>query len=139
MLAFSPEPPFRLPFLSFLQNFIAIDESTLHLISRSPDSHTPALFASSPGPNVPATPEANAEEPHGSLRLLLYNPDKPEDISLLKAGLDPLEIPAEGNPFLLIPSEISVWKLVKLVIDGGAKAWKEVRVWRVGEVPLIGV
>lgn len=138
-LPFSPEPPFRLPFLSFLQSFLTLDESTLHLISRSPDSYTPALFPSSPG-TPPLLPTEKEEETiHGSLKLLLYNPDKPQDMALLQASLDTSQVPEEGNALLLSPSHMSVLKLMKLVIDGGTRAWKEVRVWSVGEASLIGV
>ncbi|KIJ54534.1 hypothetical protein M422DRAFT_24484 [Sphaerobolus stellatus SS14] len=140
ILSLSPEPPFRLPFLSFLQSFISLDESTLHIISRSPDSKVPVLFASSPGP--PSEDDGLSEDTelnHGTLKLLLFNPDKPEDIDLLKKGLDPSEIPLEVNPFLVIPSHLSVWKLVKLVLDGGTRVWKEVKIWGIGEPPLIGV
>ena len=142
----SPQPPFRLPFLSFLQSFLTLDESTLHLISRSPDPHVSSLFPVSPGlhsvdkddeDDDTADDAGDGEPPHGALRLLLNNPDKPQNTALHKAGIDPSEIPGEVNPFLVSPTQIPVWRLLGFVIEGGVRAWREVGAWRAGD--LMGV
>lgn len=141
----SPQPPFRLPFLSFLQAFLTFDESTLHLISRSPDLHVPSLFPVSPDPHsFPNSVNDDAEDgddepPHGTLKLLLSNPDKPHGAALLKARIDPTEIPGNDNPLLMSPGRIPVWRLLEFVIEGGVRAWKEVRSWNAGDPRLMGV
>lgn len=122
----TPQPPFRLPFLSFLQSFLSLDESTLHLLSRSPDSQVSILFPCPPGSTFPHE-ESDEETMHGVHQLLLYNPDKPQNRALLKAAIDPSETPAGANPFLASPMRIQVWRFLRFVMEGGAKAWREVR------------
>ncbi|KAF8510353.1 hypothetical protein BU17DRAFT_70092 [Hysterangium stoloniferum] len=137
LLSVTPQLPFRLPFLSFLQSCLTLDESTLHLISRSPDPHNSVLFSVSPG--VPPPLEDEAEPAHGVIRLLLFNPDKPKSTALLRASIDPSETPREANPLLLNPAQTAVWRLVELVIEGGVRVWKEVKAWDSGEARIVGL
>ncbi|KAF8575473.1 hypothetical protein K439DRAFT_1641349 [Ramaria rubella] len=135
-LSLSPELPFRLPFISFFQNFITLDESTLHLISRSPDSTNTVLFSVSPGP--PSRGEYVDEPTHGEIKLLLDNPDKAKNMVFLKAGIDPSEVPPDMNPILMGPTRIPVWEFFRFMIKGGVRVWKEVS-WEGGDAKLIGV
>jgi hypothetical protein len=136
-LSTSPQPPFRLPFISFLLSFLTLDESTLHLISRSPDLHLSSLFSVSPGPHPDF--EDDEEPPHGALKLLLSNPDKPQNTALLKAGIDPSGLSGDTNLLLVSPTRIPVWRLLKAIVEGGTMAWKEVKAWNAGDATFIGV
>ncbi|KAF8506322.1 hypothetical protein JB92DRAFT_2962693 [Gautieria morchelliformis] len=136
-LSTSPQPPFRLPFISFLLSFLTTDESTLHLISRSPDPHMSSLFPVSPGPHSDL--EDDEEPPHGALKLLLSNPDKSQNTALLKAGIDPSEMSGDTNMLLVSPTRLPVWPLLKVVVEGGVMAWKEVKAWNAGDARFIGV
>jgi len=106
-LSLTPQPPFRLPFLSFLRIFLSLDDSTLHLLSRSPDPQSSVLFPFSPGSTFPSCEESEAEPKHGVRKLLLHNPDKPQNRALL--AMDPSESPAGANPLLASPMRIPVW------------------------------
>jgi hypothetical protein len=80
-------------------------------------------------PGAPSPLKDEAETTHGVLKLLLFNPDKPKNTALLKASMDPSETPAEANPLLLNPARVAVWQLLELVIEGGVRVWREVKVW----------
>jgi hypothetical protein len=76
---------------------------------------------------------------HGALKLLLSNPDKPQNTALLKAGIDPSEVSGDTNQLLVSPTKIPVWRLLNVVVEGGAMAWKEVKAWNAGDATFIGL